>query len=86
MYTADIIDAVDWFGAVFAQIYGQGECPMAITALSRADVADREHPRWRDRLGSVGRAQTAVEVRIGGAGERLCRRARSARSWCAAIS
>jgi long-chain acyl-CoA synthetase len=68
MYTADIIDAVDWFGAVFAQIYGQGECPMAITALSRADVADREHPRWRDRLGSVGRAQTAVEVRIGGAG------------------
>jgi long-chain acyl-CoA synthetase len=28
------------------------------------DVADRRHPRWRDRLGSVGRAQSAVEVRI----------------------
>ncbi|MCR9069823.1 MAG: AMP-binding protein [Rhodobacteraceae bacterium] len=66
MYTADIIEAVDWFGPKFAQIYGQGECPMAITALSRADVADRSHPRWRDRLGSVGRAQSVVELRIGG--------------------
>jgi len=66
MYNADIIEAVDWFGPKFAQIYGQGECPMAITALSRADVADRSHPRWRDRLGSVGRAQSVVELRIGG--------------------
>ena len=65
MYLADIIEAVDWFGPVFVQIYGQGECPMAITALSRTDVADRNHPRWRDRLGSVGRAQSLVEVRIG---------------------
>jgi long-chain acyl-CoA synthetase len=65
MYNADIIEAVDWFGPVFAQIYGQGECPMGITALSRGDVVDRDHPRWRERLGSVGRAQSAVEVRIG---------------------
>ena len=65
MYTADIIEAVAWFGPVFAQIYGQGECPMAITALSRVDVADRKHPGWRARLGSVGRAQTAVDVQIG---------------------
>ncbi len=67
MYAADIIEAVDWFGPKFVQIYGQGECPMAITALSRADVADRSHPRWRQRLGSVGRAQSVVEVAIGGA-------------------
>jgi long-chain acyl-CoA synthetase len=67
MYTADIIDAVDHFGPVFVQIYGQGECPMGITALPRACVADREHPSWRGRLGSVGRAQSAVEVRIGDA-------------------
>ncbi|MCX7565120.1 AMP-binding protein [Sulfitobacter sp. F26169L] len=65
MYTADIIAAVDHFGPVFVQIYGQGECPMAITALSRADVADRTHPDWRQRLGSVGRAQSVVEVQIG---------------------
>jgi long-chain acyl-CoA synthetase len=65
MYNADIIDAVDWFGPIFVQIYGQGECPMGITALGRADVADRSHPDWRMRLQSVGRAQSAVEVAIG---------------------
>lgn len=68
MYNADIIEAVDHFGPVFAQIYGQGECPMGITALSRHDVTDRSHPRWRARLGSVGRAQSATEVRIAGEG------------------
>ncbi len=67
MYLADIIEAVDWFGPKFVQIYGQGECPMAISALSRAEVADRTHPRWRERLGSVGRAQSVVEVAIGDA-------------------
>jgi long-chain acyl-CoA synthetase len=67
MYLADIIAAVDHFGSIFLQIYGQGECPMAITALSRDDVADRSHPRWRERLASVGRAQSVVEVRIGDA-------------------
>ena len=72
MYLADIVEAVDWFGPKFVQIYGQGECPMGITALSRMDVADRAHPRWRERLGSVGRAQAAVEVAIGdGAGRFL---------------
>ncbi|SMX30317.1 Long-chain-fatty-acid--CoA ligase [Pelagimonas phthalicica] len=64
MYNADIIEAVDHFGPVFAQIYGQGECPMGITALPHAFVSDRSHPHWRDRLGSVGRAQSAVELRI----------------------
>jgi long-chain acyl-CoA synthetase len=37
---------------------------MGITALSRHDVTDRSHPRWRERLGSVGKAQSAVEVAI----------------------
>jgi long-chain acyl-CoA synthetase len=65
MYRTDIEEAVALFGPKFVQIYGQGECPMAITALSRADVADRIHPRWRERLASVGRAQSLVEVAIG---------------------
>ena len=64
MYLADIIEAVDVFGDIFVQIYGQGECPMAITALSRESIADRKHPRWKERLASVGRAQSAVEVKI----------------------
>lgn len=67
MYNADIIEAVQTFGDVFVQIYGQGECPMGITVLPRADVSDRSHPDWRTRLASVGVAQAAVEVRIGDA-------------------
>ncbi len=68
MYLADIEQAVAHFGPRFVQIYGQGECPMGITALGRAEVADRDHPRWRARLAGVGRAQAPVEVRIGDAG------------------
>lgn len=64
MYEADILEAVSVMGARFVQIYGQGECPMGITALSRNDVADRSHPRWRERLNSVGTAQSQVEVAI----------------------
>lgn len=67
MYLADIIEAVAHFGPVFIQIYGQGEAPMGITALTRQDVADRTDPRWRQRLASVGRAQAPVELRIGDA-------------------
>lgn len=67
MYRADIVEAVQVMGPRFVQIYGQGECPMAISALSRAEVADRDHPRWRDRLGSVGRAQSVVRVVVLGA-------------------
>jgi acyl-CoA synthetase (AMP-forming)/AMP-acid ligase II len=64
MYVTDIEEAVAVMGPRFVQIYGQGESPMTITALSRALVADRRHPRWRERLGSVGVAQSCVEVRI----------------------
>lgn len=67
MYLADIVDAVEQFGPIFVQIYGQGECPMGISALSRDLVADRTHPDWQSRLVSVGRAQSPVEVQIGDA-------------------
>lgn len=85
MYAADIIEAVDHFGPVFVQVYGQGECPMAITALPRHDVQDRTHPRWRERLASVGRAQSVVEVRIGTPEGSSCPQAATARSWCAVM-
>ena len=64
MYLADIIEAVEVMGPRFMQIYGQGESPMTITALARELVADRSHPRWRERLASVGTAQSCVRVRI----------------------
>jgi long-chain acyl-CoA synthetase len=64
MYSADIRRALAVMGDRFVQIYGQGESPMTITALSRALHADRNHPRYEARLASVGVAQSAVEVRV----------------------
>jgi long-chain acyl-CoA synthetase len=64
MYLADLEVALDVLGPRLAQIYGQGETPMTITALSKADHADRDDPRWRERLQSVGFPRTDVEVRV----------------------
>lgn len=64
MYLADLTVALDVFGPRLAQIYGQGETPMTITALSKADHADRDHPRWAERMQSVGTVRTDVEVRV----------------------
>jgi acyl-CoA synthetase (AMP-forming)/AMP-acid ligase II len=64
MYLADLEEALGVFGPRLAQIYGQGETPMTITALSKADHADRSNPRWHDRMQSVGIARTDVEVRV----------------------
>ncbi|MBX3204932.1 MAG: AMP-binding protein [Labilithrix sp.] len=75
MYVEDIKRALAVMGQRFVQIYGQGECPMAITALSREHLAAATHPRWEARLASVGWAQSVSEVRIegGGVGEVLVR-------------
>jgi acyl-CoA synthetase (AMP-forming)/AMP-acid ligase II len=64
MYLADLENALAVFGPRLAQIYGQGETPMTITALSQADHADRDHPRWRDRMASVGTPRTDVDVQV----------------------
>ncbi len=64
MYVQDMVHALDVVGPRFVQIYGQGESPMTITALSRAQLSDRQHPDWSQRIGSVGVAQTLVEVRV----------------------
>ncbi|MGA8705514.1 MAG: AMP-binding protein [Steroidobacteraceae bacterium] len=63
MYLEDLLAALARFGPKLAQLYGQGETPMTITALSADIIADRAHPRWRQRAGSVGVAQSLVEVR-----------------------
>ena len=55
---------MDLLGPKFAQIYGQGEVPMTITALSKAMHADRSRPRWREIMGSVGLPRVNVEVRV----------------------
>jgi long-chain acyl-CoA synthetase len=62
MYVEDARAALDRFGPRSAQIYGQGESPMTITTLSRAEMADKDHPRWLERLGSAGRAYSCIET------------------------
>jgi acyl-CoA synthetase (AMP-forming)/AMP-acid ligase II len=60
MYVESLKKAMTAFGPVFAQIYGQGESPMTITGLRRAD-----HDAADDAiLGSVGYARSGVEVAV----------------------
>jgi long-chain acyl-CoA synthetase len=66
MYLADIRDAIATLGQRFVQIYGQGESPMTITALGRDWHKRIDHPRYLERLASVGPAQSVMQVRITG--------------------
>ncbi len=91
MYGEDALAALDRFGPRLAQIYGQGEAPMTITTLSKQDIAERAHPRWRERLASAGKPYACVEVMIADAvdnpvaqgepGEILCRGVIMAGYW-----
>jgi len=79
MYVEEIRKSLATFGQVFAQIYGQGESPMTITGLRRADHATHDD----DILGSVGFARSGVAVAVvtaegtpvapGEVGEIICR-------------
>jgi long-chain acyl-CoA synthetase len=83
MYVEDTLAALARFGPRFAQIYGQGESPMTITVLTKEEIAAREHPRWRERLGSAGRPYACLEAAVvdaqdrplptGETGEIICR-------------
>ena len=64
MYVADCKAALKRFGNKLVQIYGQGESPMTISCLDRALHADTAHPRWEQRLASVGHAFTGVEIMV----------------------
>jgi acyl-CoA synthetase (AMP-forming)/AMP-acid ligase II len=63
MFTEDLRQAIELFGPVFVQIYGQGEAPMTISVLAAAD-----HARFVDesdrRLGSAGIPRTDVEIKV----------------------
>ena len=49
--------ALDRFGSIFVQLYGQGETPMTATVLRKQDHV----PKY---LGSAGRARAGIELRI----------------------
>lgn len=63
MYVADAMHFIERFGSRLAQIYGQGESPMTITALPRF-LHDLSHPRFESRLASCGLVQVGMQVRV----------------------
>jgi long-chain acyl-CoA synthetase len=63
IYVEHLKRAVEAFGPVFAQIYGQGEAPITITGLPRQAHAELL-AAGDDRIGSVGQTRTDVEARV----------------------
>jgi long-chain acyl-CoA synthetase len=62
MYIADCKAALAALGPRLAQIYGQGESPMTITAMNRALLADALARGDDAQIGSVGVAQSGIDV------------------------
>jgi fatty-acyl-CoA synthase len=60
MYVDSLKKAMAAFGPIFVQLYGQGEAPMTITGLRRADHVDADDAV----LGSVGYARSGVDVAV----------------------
>jgi acyl-CoA synthetase (AMP-forming)/AMP-acid ligase II len=79
MYVEELRKSLAMFGQVFVQIYGQGESPMTITGLRRADHSGDDAAI----LGSVGFPRTGVDAAVvsqkgerlasGEVGEIICR-------------
>ena len=79
MYVDSLKKAMAAFGLIFVQVYGQGEAPMTITGLRRADHLGADDAV----LASVGYARSGVDVAvlrddgspaaIGEIGEIVCR-------------
>ncbi|MFH1870819.1 MAG: AMP-binding protein [Pseudomonadota bacterium] len=63
-YVQDLRAAVACLGPKIAQIYGQGETPMTITAMSADEVAAAIKRGDDEMLASVGTRQSLVEVRV----------------------
>lgn len=63
IYVEHLKQAVRRFGPIWAQIFGQGECPITATVLPTGDHA-RFAATDDPRLGSAGFARTDVEVRV----------------------
>jgi long-chain acyl-CoA synthetase len=64
MYVADAIKALEVLGPRLWQVYGQGETPCTISYLSKEQHVDRSHPRYLERLASVGVTRTGVAMKV----------------------
>ena len=70
MHFDNLARSLEVLGPRLAQIYGQGESPMTITALAKSLHADPLRPRWREIMSSVGLPRTDVDVRVFDADDR----------------
>lgn len=64
MYVSDLQRALEVLGPRLYQLYGQGESPMTITGLSKADHLGSGDAAHLARLASCGLARSGVQVRI----------------------
>ncbi|MDY6996124.1 MAG: long-chain fatty acid--CoA ligase [Actinomycetota bacterium] len=64
MYVESLKKAMAAFGPIFVQLYGQGEAPMTITGLRRADHVAADGWASDAVLGSVGYARSGVDVAV----------------------
>jgi acyl-CoA synthetase (AMP-forming)/AMP-acid ligase II len=64
MPTEKLKKAMEIFGPIFVQNYGQTEVPTTICCLNRDDHDIQDNPRKLERLSSAGRPYTHVEVKI----------------------
>lgn len=68
MYVDSLKKALAAYGPIFVQLYGQGEAPMTITGLRRADHIAALETGDDATLGSVGYPRSGVEVAVLGSG------------------
>lgn len=68
MYIDSLKKALDAYGPIFVQLYGQGEAPMTITGLRRHDHVVAMNTADDATLGSVGYPRSGVEVAVLGSG------------------
>ena len=61
---AELRRALEVFGPVFVQLFGQGETPMTATVLPPSDHAAALAGERQERLGSAGYARPGMDVRI----------------------
>ena len=64
MYQQDLANALSVFSGKLVQMYGQGESPMTICALSKFHHQDAKHPDHIERLASIGLPVLGVEVKL----------------------
>jgi fatty-acyl-CoA synthase len=59
-----LAEAIERFGPIFAQYYGQSEAPMAISYLAKGDHVDADGKPLTERLTSCGRPSALVRTAL----------------------